>query len=170
MPPNQENSIVTNDEILIGEVQISFAKSQIISGGEETSVQIKSMQIFHCLVSFYPKPCPRQYFIDTIWDGNEYVGAKALTDGIYRLRKAGLSDAIKTISKSGYVLNWAPLPQELEAVNAQSKHPAGETRNKRYIWTFVVLTALLGLAALLFTVIDFIDILKLFGDLHPIEE
>ena len=46
--------------------------------------------------------------IDAIWDGNNYVGEKALTNVIWQLRssfeKLGLCDCIQTVRKRGYRL------------------------------------------------------------------
>lgn len=79
---------------------------------KETPVHIqldaKLAGLFHLLLLHKGQLVPRQAFIEEVWDGNGWVGEKALTRNISRLRSLlksyglGKSCCIKTHPKKGY--------------------------------------------------------------------
>ncbi|GIU44215.1 winged helix-turn-helix domain-containing protein [Shewanella algidipiscicola] len=79
----------------------------------QVSLQPKFIDVLCYLAQHYPNVVTRGALIDAIWDGNRYVGAKALTNAIWHLRKqlspvANGQEIIETVRKSGYRLLIAP--------------------------------------------------------------
>ncbi|NVK54708.1 MAG: winged helix-turn-helix transcriptional regulator [Alteromonadaceae bacterium] len=76
------------------------------------SLQPKFIDVLNYLVQQYPKVVSRQELIEQVWQGNEYVGEKALTNAVWHLRQALKADnsdeVIETIRKTGYRLLLAP--------------------------------------------------------------
>ena len=76
-------------------------------------IQQKPMEVLCYLASQYPALVTREQLIDAVWDGNVYVGEKALTNTIWQLRQAltpfGQADLIATVRKKGYRLQLAPV-------------------------------------------------------------
>lgn len=82
------------------------------AGQEEVPVHIhldtKLASLFHLLLLRKGKLVSRQTFVDEVWEGNVWVGEKALTRNISRLRSLlnthglGQSCRIKTHPKKGY--------------------------------------------------------------------
>jgi len=74
-------------------------------------LQPKFIEVLHYLAHQYPAIVSREELIENIWNGNNYVGEKALTNAISHIRKK-LSQAdceyIQTIRKSGYRLLQTP--------------------------------------------------------------
>jgi len=76
------------------------------------SIQQKPMEVLQFLAQQYPALVTREQLIDAVWDGNGYVGEKALTNAIWQLRhqlqQLGAAELIGTIRKKGYRLQAAP--------------------------------------------------------------
>ncbi len=85
--------------------------------GEKHSLQPKYIEMLNYLAVHYPRIITREELIDNIWQGNYYVGDKALTNTIWHLRQQ-LKQAnehgeyIETIRKMGYRLIVEPQWQE----------------------------------------------------------
>ncbi|WP_028765988.1 winged helix-turn-helix domain-containing protein [Shewanella fidelis] len=79
---------------------------------EKVSIQPKFIEVLSYLARHYPNVVTREELIDTIWEGNSYVGSKALTNAIWHLRKqlSRVSDKqlIETVRKTGYRLQLEP--------------------------------------------------------------
>lgn len=77
------------------------------------SIQQKPMEVLQFLAQQYPALVTREQLIDAVWDGNCYVGEKALTNAIWQLRhhlqQLGAAELIGTIRKKGYRLQAAPM-------------------------------------------------------------
>lgn len=77
------------------------------------SIQQKPMEVLQFLAQQYPALVSREQLIDAVWDGNSYVGEKALTNAIWQLRhqlqQLGAAELISTIRKKGYRLQTAPV-------------------------------------------------------------
>lgn len=89
---------------------------------ESVSVQPKFIEVLSYLARHYPKVVTREELIENIWDGNSYVGSKALTNAIWHLRKhlnQSQSDelAIETVRKMGYRLLIEPCFNEADLVD-----------------------------------------------------
>lgn len=82
-------------------------------GDKKQSLQPKVVDVILYLAKHYPNIISREELIDTIWNGNYYVGEKSLTNAIWQLRKSlrsasGDSEVIETIRKTGYRLLIEP--------------------------------------------------------------
>ncbi|MEC4726692.1 winged helix-turn-helix domain-containing protein [Shewanella sp. D64] len=98
-----------------------------VPGGEEVelskvSVQPKFIELLSYLARQYPRVVPRDELIDKIWEGNVYVGTKALTNAIWHLRKhlnplLEGEQAIETVRKMGYRLLISPEFNESDLVD-----------------------------------------------------
>lgn len=93
--------------ILPAEFAIEF------EGGEKESLQPKFVEVLNYLAENYPKIIPREELIEHVWQGNTYVGEKALTNTIWHLRKklnnkVHSTEVIGTVRKVGYRLLVEP--------------------------------------------------------------
>ncbi|WP_179957442.1 winged helix-turn-helix domain-containing protein [Exilibacterium tricleocarpae] len=102
-----------------------------LDGCEKQTLQPKFVEVISYLAEHYPRVIPRQELIDTIWNGNDSVGEKALTNAVWHLRQHLKSpdaekEIIETIRKVGYRLVIAP--QWLDEVGAPASYPAKPDR------------------------------------------
>lgn len=86
------------------------------------SVQPKFIELLSYLARQHPRVVPREELIDKIWEGNAYVGTKALTNAIWHLRKhlnplLEGEQAIETVRKMGYRLLIEPVFDEADLVD-----------------------------------------------------
>jgi len=80
---------------------------------DKQSMQPKFIDVLSYLASHYPRIIPRDELIDEIWQGNGYVGKKALTNAVWNLRKnltpaCPDEEVIETIRNVGYRLLIEP--------------------------------------------------------------
>ena len=113
----------------LGEFRISPNRHIVAEGGRETKVPPKVMAVLVALARQAPKVVTRESLIEGLWDGNAYVGQRAVTDAIWRLRRifGSASDEdslIETIPKRGYRLIEAPKP--CQNANALASDPASQ--------------------------------------------
>ena len=98
--------------IFLGDFEIDFAKGVITtSANGQVSLQSKFLHVLQVLVENYPSPVSRDDLIDKVWDGNFFVGDKALNNAIWNLRNSlGSSDQtfIETKRGKGYQLLVEP--------------------------------------------------------------
>lgn len=91
------------------EYTVTFADND----NDKQSMQPKFIDVLSYLASHHPRIIPRDELIDEIWQGNGYVGKKALTNAVWNLRK-NLTPAcpdeeiIETIRNVGYRLLVEP--------------------------------------------------------------
>lgn len=83
--------------------------------GEQLIVlQQKPMEVLAVLAARHPALVSRDQLIELVWDGNIYVGEKALTHAIWQLRQLfeqlGMAEVISTVRKKGYRLLLPPQP------------------------------------------------------------
>jgi len=91
-----------------------------------TTLQPKFIELLSYLAHRYPEVVSRDEIIEHIWDGNTYVGSKALTNAIWHLRQQlkpiATEPIIETVRKSGYRLlvepqyNAADLVDDVDAL------------------------------------------------------
>lgn len=104
----------TNQLFLLGQCQVNAIENKLLCGEHECILQPKFMELLCFLVSHYPEPVTREELIAGVWDGNQFVGEKALTNAIWHLRKtfkeldAG-NTYIATLRKTGYRLAQQPV-------------------------------------------------------------
>lgn len=93
-------------------------------GTTSLQIQQKPMEVLCYLASQYPALVTREQLIDAVWDGNVYVGEKALTNTIWQLRQAltpfGQADLIATVRKKGYRLQQTPVMTDAAVQSAAS--------------------------------------------------
>lgn len=86
---------------------------------ERITLQPKFVEVLAYLAHHYPRVVTRDALITDIWEGNTYVGEKALTNAVWHLRQQlgplGAGEVIETVRKTGYRLCIEPrfeLPAE----------------------------------------------------------
>ncbi|PKG76805.1 transcriptional regulator [Shewanella sp. GutCb] len=88
------------------------AANEHASPDNSVTLQPKFIEVLAYLASRYPEVVSREEIIEHVWDGNAYVGSKALTNAIWHLRQQlnPISDepVIETVRKSGYRLLVEP--------------------------------------------------------------
>ncbi|WP_341502499.1 winged helix-turn-helix domain-containing protein [Gallaecimonas sp. GXIMD4217] len=103
-------------------------------------------KVFEVLLQMLQAPghtVSREQLIEQVWQGNEAVGQRGITNAIYQLRKLLADDdqeAIRTIAKTGYQL--------LLPVRAPAKESEAEpaTRKRPWPWGLAVLLVAVALA------------------------
>ena len=129
----------------LGEFRVEPLEYAIyLSETEKQSLQPKFIDVLCYLASQYPRVVPRQELIEHIWQGNGYVGEKALTNAIWHLRQAlkhpDGSESIQTIRKSGYQLLREPeylLPPKTVAQPVSESTAPNEGRKSPPLWLWV---------------------------------
>ncbi len=109
-------------------------------------LQPKYMEVLHLLAEYHPDVVSRDFLIERVWDGNPFVGAKALTNAIWHLRSA-LSQVddgvewIETLRKGGYRLKVRPEPIARKPLKPLQAH----RRLSRLLRAVVVMATVIGL-------------------------
>ncbi|MEO2267209.1 winged helix-turn-helix domain-containing protein [Pseudoalteromonas pernae] len=103
------------NEFKLKNCQVDVAMCTVSCGDEVTTLQPKFMEVLCYLALRYNQPVSRDELIDNVWDGNAYVGQKALTNAIWHLRKTfkqcdDNQEYIETLRKTGYRLVVLPEP------------------------------------------------------------
>ena len=98
----------------LGRVEVNPLEHTLVRDERIISLQPKFIELLCYLAEQQPELLTRQQIIDHVWDGNNYVGEKALTNAIWHLRKAlkeldSEQEFIETVRKSGYRLLVAPV-------------------------------------------------------------
>lgn len=80
----------------------------------KVSLQPKFIEVLSYLALRYPEVVTRDELIEKVWEGNAYVGTKALTNAIWHLRQqlspfALENGVIETVRKTGYRLLLPPI-------------------------------------------------------------
>jgi Tol biopolymer transport system component/DNA-binding winged helix-turn-helix (wHTH) protein len=94
------------------DIQVIPLTLTLSQGSLTLQIQQKPMEVLCYLVQCYPALVTREQLISAVWDGNFYVGEKALTNTIWQLRQSfsqfGQPDLISTVRKKGYRLQQPP--------------------------------------------------------------
>ena len=103
----------------LGEVDVNPLEYTLQLGEQKLTLQPKFIEVLAYLAQQHPELVTRQQIIDEIWDGNGYVGEKALTNAIWHLRKSlkkldPENEYIETIRKTGYRILFEPQYPEPE--------------------------------------------------------
>lgn len=134
-------------EVMPGENSLNFCEpvSDSVTPGK-VSIQPKFIELLSYLARKHPNVVTRDELIDNIWEGNTYVGAKALTNAIWHLRKhlnplLNGEQAIETVRKTGYRLLIEPVfdaselvdePEVLQVEQAKVERLSKQLRLGRY--------------------------------------
>jgi DNA-binding response OmpR family regulator len=90
------------------DVQVSPVKGSLIRGNTEQILTKNEMIIFQQLLDHQGKIVTRDELMTVLWDNDEFVNDNTLSVNISRLRaklaELGLTDAIETRKKQGYIL------------------------------------------------------------------
>lgn len=138
---------------ILGHCRVEQDANIIYLNDEARHLQPKFIEVLNLLVSAYPRVVSRQEIIDLVWDGNTFVGEKALTNAIWHLRQALDQDdhpeVISTIRKTGYRLLIQPEYLDDDIVD-DSKTPQHKPVNPiKLIGQYrAVLLSILGLIAI----------------------
>jgi len=102
-----------NKSFKLNQCEVQPPENIISMGETKLTLQPKFIEVLAFLAQQYPNLVTREQIIDEIWDGNFYVGEKALTNAIWHLRKSLKSfdanvEFIETIRKTGYKLLIEP--------------------------------------------------------------
>lgn len=105
--------LLSNEAIFyLSDLKITPLTLMVEQGDVQRPLQQKPMEVLCFLAEQYPALVTREQLIDAVWDGNVYVGEKALTNAIWQLRQlfsqCGQPDLIMTVRKKGYRLQQAP--------------------------------------------------------------
>ncbi|MCL1036954.1 winged helix-turn-helix transcriptional regulator [Shewanella submarina] len=120
----------------LGHCRVDLSDNSIcFEGQEKLSLQPKFIEVLAQLALGYPGVVTREQLIESVWDGNEYVGSKALTNAIWHLRQQleplSQDTVIETVRKAGYRLLVAPVFDE---VSEQDEEPVEVSyRRFRYL-------------------------------------
>ncbi|GAB4190782.1 MAG: hypothetical protein Tsb002_19010 [Wenzhouxiangellaceae bacterium] len=107
-------------------------------------VAAKPMQVLAMLVRAEGQTVTREQLIATIWQGNEFVGPKAVSNAIWTLRRIFTDDviAIQTVPKQGYRLTAMQSPERLQ------RAPSSRQSLLRRMLRPALLAGLMGLSAM----------------------
>ena len=124
----------------IGALRFDSLAHTVADGSRETPIPPKVMAVLAVLAENHGRLVTRRELIDTVWDGNEYVGENALNNAIWRVRQilgevGEDGEPIKTVPKTGYQLVPEPTFLETDVAN-----PAGEGRTSRPGWLLPTVT------------------------------
>lgn len=90
------------------DIQVSTVKGSLIKGSDEQILTKNEMIIFQLLLDHQGEIVTRDELMTALWDNDEFVNDNALSVNISRLRgklsELGLTDAIETRKKQGYIL------------------------------------------------------------------
>ncbi|AQS37674.1 periplasmic component of the Tol biopolymer transport system [Shewanella psychrophila] len=133
---------------------VNIADNQELSS-DKISLQPKFIELLSYLARKYPNVVTREELIENIWEGNVYVGTKALTNAIWHLRKQlnplvcqqndSRTPAIETVRKTGYRLLIEPefspadlvsQPEVLEIEQAKVQRLSHQLRKGRVVVIF----------------------------------
>ncbi len=114
-------------------------------GDEDYQVPAKVMAVLVVLAQNHERLVTREELIDVVWDGNSYVGEKALNNAVWRIRQvlgknADGSEYVKTTPKTGYQLTVVPRFSVFEGTDTQFRK-----RSSTRLW-FVAAVVLLAVA------------------------
>lgn len=118
---------------------LSFYDTESMAGSKErVSIQPKFIEVLSYLARQFPKVVTREELIDNIWEGNSYVGSKALTNAIWHLRKhlnqgASGEQVIETVRKMGYRLLVEPEFNDADLVDEPDLLQQAQARIKRLV-------------------------------------
>lgn len=111
---------------------LTFTDSAQGEKEEKIALQPKFIELLSYLAHQYPNVVTRDELIEQIWEGNSYVGAKALTNAIWHLRKhltpqVQGQPVIETVRKTGYRLLIEPQFVDGEFLDEEQRFQELET-------------------------------------------
>lgn len=118
----------TNQPFLVGQCLFCAFENKLSCADQERILQPKFTELLCFLVKHYPEAVTREELIAGVWDGNQFVGEKALTNAIWHLRKTFKEldpehTYIATLRKTGYRLAQAPVFDETQECESALDKP-----------------------------------------------
>lgn len=116
---NQQDELQT---FKLGVWHVDMLNHQLVGeDSQQHSMRPKVLQVLRYLARNFEDTVTREELVESVWDGNHYIGDRGLTDAIWQLRKVLDCDPkyapyIETIPKSGYRLNIRP---ELDGIQTK---------------------------------------------------
>ena len=106
---------------VLGQWSIDPSTNSVASCSGRYRLPRKAMQVLEYLAKNGNRMVSRAELIENVWDGNAYVGEKAINNAVWRLRRtlgdhAGQPRYIETIPKTGYRLVQTPEFSQTESV------------------------------------------------------
>ncbi len=144
----------------IGEYTIKSVEHSLQDGeGNIEYLQPKFIEVLSYLAKNYPNLVTREALIEHVWEGNTYVGEKALTNAIWHIRKRlhqGEQEYIQTVRKSGYRLLAEPeyLKQQ-EPSTEKASSTAALQKDKLYL--YIIAACLLLILSLSYGYFESLD-------------
>jgi len=139
-------------QLSAGDFRLDTSRNRITVEKKEIELPAKAIKVLFHLMSNAQKTVMREELIQVVWDGNEFVGEKALTHAIWQLRKAlnePMSEPIyiETIPKLGY--------RFLLPVKKKSDHKQiNPYTNISTLWRNIFLGTLTVATGIIFLLID----------------
>ncbi|MFB2652003.1 winged helix-turn-helix domain-containing protein [Shewanella seohaensis] len=138
---------------------ISFQTQGQESAQQESakvSLQPKFIEVLSYLALRHPHVVTRDELIDKVWEGNAYVGTKALTNAIWHLRQQLLpleleGGVIETVRKAGYRLLLPPvydIADETDDDKLQTTEAKLQHTTRRLYWMASLMGAVMLVAGL----------------------
>lgn len=126
--------------------------------GEVKVLQPKFIEVLAYLAHQYPQIVEREELINTIWDGNFYVGEKSLNNAVWNLRnelKSTETSYIETVRKKGYRLQVKPefLANELALLATNEKDTSNTKKHQKLTITLVAFFAVFFTTFLLYKLV-----------------
>lgn len=120
---------------------------------ESKALQPKFIEVLAFLAHKYPQLVTREELIEEIWNGNQFVGEKALTNAVWNLRKALSNDdvpIIETIRKTGYRLLVEPQFIEAKPTITQALNEELTAKKSLTLYSVITIATLSIIGVLLF--------------------
>lgn len=105
-------SVSVEPSFLLCDIVVEPQTLTLQQASHHLQIQQKPMEVLCYLAKHFPALVSREQLIANVWDGNHYVGEKALTNAIWQLRQTfsqlGNPELITTVRKKGYRLQCEP--------------------------------------------------------------
>ncbi len=130
----------------VGDWTVDSLTHSLSQGDNEHQVPAKVMAVLVHLAQNHERLVTREELIDAVWDGNAYVGEKALNNAIWRIRQVLGHDAdgaefVKTTPKTGYQLSVVPVFLRLDDGDHVASSDSNRSNNLMLIAITVIATA-----------------------------
>ncbi|MBB1301102.1 PD40 domain-containing protein [Pseudoalteromonas sp. SR44-8] len=127
-----------NQSFSLGQCEVNTIENKLLCGESECVLQPKFVELLCFLVMRYPELVTREDLIDGVWDGNQFVGEKALTNAIWHLRKTfkELDPAhayIATVRKTGYRLAQQPVFLDNQKLKSEVKPQLTQIKKSKQV-------------------------------------
>jgi len=143
--PGTRTSVAISGPFRLKHVNVVPERDLLVDDQQELRLRPKVMALLACLAKRQGSVVTRDQLIDELWEGNHYVGVRAVTDTVWELRRKlaefGLGDCIETVAKKGYSLK------------SGAAFEPDSPQTQRWIWALAaVVTVVIGVVAVVFLI------------------